>query len=87
LTKVRCLHAWQAISGVRCGCTEGAAKVKISDFRWPRVKSSNRRLDADHRRPKWAARIVRARAHTVTFANADPKENHDAEGLFGRQLD
>jgi hypothetical protein len=28
--KVRCLHAWQAISGVRCGCTEGAAKVT-----WP----------------------------------------------------
>jgi hypothetical protein len=30
LTKVRFLHAWQAISGVRCGCTEGAAKVN-----WP----------------------------------------------------
>jgi hypothetical protein len=29
-TKVRCLHAWQAISGVRCGYTEGAAKVT-----WP----------------------------------------------------
>jgi hypothetical protein len=30
LTKVRFLHAWQAITGVRCGCTEGAAKVN-----WP----------------------------------------------------
>jgi hypothetical protein len=32
-------------------------------------------LDADHQRLKWAARIVRAREHTVTFANADPEEN------------
>jgi hypothetical protein len=30
--KVRCLHAWHAISGVRCGSTEGAAKVNGPDL-------------------------------------------------------
>jgi hypothetical protein len=138
--KVRCLHAWHAISGVRCGSTEGAARSTGPTFNDSRPAKHVRRQSRQHRLAqaeeqsvkfncrqiaiqdqlsasvigqvvagarlvsrrhrsrsqtfasvalkapiavwmpiinglKWAARLVRAREHTATFANADPEEN------------
>jgi hypothetical protein len=70
---IKCLSDWPGCCWRPIGLT--SSQIEVSDFREPRVKSSNRRLDADDQRLKWAARIVRAREYTVTFANADPEEN------------
>jgi hypothetical protein len=61
LTKVRCLHAWHAISGVRCGGTEGAAKVN-----WPPTFNDSRPAKRV-RRQSIQHRLAQAEEQSVKF--------------------
>lgn len=61
MTKVRCLHAWYAISGVCCGGTEGAGKVN-----WPPTFNDSRPAKRV-RRQSTQHRLAQAEKQSVKF--------------------